>query len=49
VPRDEPPWRQEARRWYERPRDAGPPQDSLTPREPYVGPRYRGTCVGGEC
>jgi hypothetical protein len=48
-PSYERPSRQEARRWYEPPRHERPPQDNLTPREPFVGPRYQGTCTGGAC
>jgi len=49
APRYERPWREEARRWYERPHNEREPQDNLTPREPFAGPHYRGTCTGGGC
>jgi hypothetical protein len=48
-PRYQRPWREEAQRWHEPPRYERPPQDSLTPREPFVGPHYRGTCTDGSC
>lgn len=48
-PRYERPWREEAHRWHERPRYEKPPPDSLTPREPFAGPSYRGTCADGTC
>jgi hypothetical protein len=48
-PRDERPWREEAHRGYERPAYEKPREDSLAPREPFIGPRYRGTCTDGSC
>jgi hypothetical protein len=51
VPYKEP-RREEARRWDERPRYENPryeKQDDLTPREPFVGPRYLDTCTDGAC
>jgi hypothetical protein len=49
LPRDERPWREEARRFHERSRYEGPREDSLAPREPFVGPHYRDTCTGDGC
>jgi hypothetical protein len=41
------PRREEATRWHEPPRYEK--QDDLTPREPFVGPRYLDTCTDGAC
>jgi hypothetical protein len=49
APRYERPWREEAHRRHERPAYERPRQDSLTPREPFAGPDYRGTCTDGSC
>jgi hypothetical protein len=49
APRYERPWREEAHRGHERPAYERPRQDSLTPREPFAGPDYRGTCTDGSC